>query len=100
MKAINTNKVVRIMFGIGVATPKWVMNEIFNKLPDDAAIINIVTDPARHQYGWIVASEKFKEVGEGEILPPAFVKVDGIKKSVDLYYEDNGSSFAEALESL
>jgi hypothetical protein len=100
MKTIDSNKVVRIMFGIGLATPKWVMNEIFKKLPDDAAIVNIVTDPSRHQYGWIVASEKFAPVEEGAILPPAFVKVDGIKKTVDLHFEATADSFADALAGL
>jgi hypothetical protein len=100
MKKINSNRIVRIMFGVGIPTPKWVLLEIFKKLPNDAAIINIVTDVERHQYGWIVSSEKFNPVEDGAVLPPAFVKVDGITKTVDLHFEATADSFADALSGL
>lgn len=93
-------RLVRLMFGQGIPTPKWVILEIFKKLPDDAAIVSIVSDPARYQYGWVCESKSFNEIEEGAALPPAFVKVDGIKKTVDLHYEATADSFENALAGL
>ena len=86
----------RVMFGPH-PVPTWVLKQIFEKLPKDSVMYRHIEDASTGQFGWVVASEKFKKLEEGEELPKIVANIDSIEEAVDLTFE---SSFESMLEDL
>ena len=84
----------RLMFRSG-ERPKWVIEKALKSLPDDAIIVDCISDFQSHSWGFIVRSKTFAPVGEGQMIPTIEISVNGPRKEVT-----SSKSIMDALKDL
>jgi hypothetical protein len=80
--------------------PLWVMQQLFKQLPADTILVGMSEDFKTQRWGWIFASETFGEIPEGQVIPEMVLKINGIKKTIEVIAEISPANFTSALRDL
>ena len=90
------NRMTRVMFGPS-PVPNYVLVKVLEQLPPDTVVIRTYLNEHSQQWGWVMASEKFEEVKEGNEIPKLVVKADLTTKTVEVHVPLPAESFLDEL---
>lgn len=93
-------KLSRVMFSATAPVPNFVIMSLLQKLPEDTVLVTMMQEVNSGRWGWIVASEKFKEIKEGDMIPEIVIRADLVSRNVEVHMPATPEDFMSELGAL